>query len=164
MKQIIAKSSLILICGLAFVALPQALAEHSVEHTADAMFKAADTNNDSKLSRAENAAHGKKLFTDTDTNRDSTVTLVEMTAAHAKMKADMKGKDGLPQATDNDATAEMSPAAMIKMHDQNGDGQLTAAEQTAGCEAMFKKMDANNDGSLSKDECKEGHKQMKSAS
>jgi len=172
MNQIKTKSSILLACGLALVALPCAFAEDAIGHSADAMFKAADSNNDGKLSRAEHAIHGKKVFTDTDTNRDGTVTLTEMTAAHAKMKTDMTMQtDATKKADQADRFAnagkgamdEMSPAAMIKMHDTNKDGQLSAAEQTAGCDAMFTKMDTNKDGSLSKDECKEGNKVMQGA-
>ena len=47
------------------------------------------------------------------------------------------------------------------MIDQNGDGQLTAAEHEAGTETMFTKMDKNSDGFLSKEECDEGMKLMK---
>lgn len=163
MNQFKNKTAIILSCGLALVALPRAFAEHTIEHSADAMFKTADTNNDGKISRAEHAAHGKKRFTDADSNRDGTVTLAEMTAAQEKMKADQTMKSDAPKKGDKagkDAGQEMSPAAMIKMHDANKNGQLSAAEQKAGCDAMFTKMDTNQDGSVSRDECKAGHKMM----
>lgn len=57
--------------------------------------------------------------------------------------------------------ADKSPAAMMKQHDKNADGQLSAAEHTAGCDAMFTKMDTNSDDSLSKEECREGDKMVK---
>lgn len=139
------KTSLILACGLALVALPCAFAGHS----ADAMFKSMDTNGDGKVSRAEHAASAKKMFTDADTNHNGQVTLAEMEACHAKMKADKPMKDG------------MSAAGMIKMHDKNGDGILSAAEQEAGCESMFAKMDTDGDSFISASECSAGHDKMK---
>ena len=164
MNQIKIKTSLILACGLVLAAVPSAFAEsHPGKHTPEGMFKAADTNSDGKVSRAEHVAGGKKMFAETDANSDGTVTLVEMTAAHAKMKTEMAPKSDRPLKADKVALEEKSPAAMIKMHDKDGDGQLSAAEQVAGCDAMFTKMDTNNDNSLSKDECKEGDKMVKSA-
>ncbi len=156
-------SSLILACGLALVALPCAFAGHD-EHSSDAMFKSMDANSDGQISRAEHVAGGKKMFSDADANHDGRVTAAEMTAAHAKMKADMPAKADTAAKADKAAKGEMDAAEMIKMHDQNGDGQLTAAEHDAGCDSMFTKMDKNNDGSLSKDECKEGQKKMKHSS
>jgi hypothetical protein len=50
------KTSLILACGLALVALPCAFAEHMGEHMSDTMFKSMDTNGDGQVSRAEHAA------------------------------------------------------------------------------------------------------------
>jgi Ca2+-binding EF-hand superfamily protein len=178
MKQIKIKTSILLACGLAFIALPRALAESNNDHATDAMFKAADTNNDGKVARAEHAAYSKKMFTDADTNRDGTVTLAEMTAAQTKMKGSMTTQTDLtPQANSpmkadradkatkagNHARDQMSPAAMIAMHDTNNDSQLSAAEHAAGCAAMFTQLDTNNDGMLTKEECQEGKSKMKSA-
>jgi Ca2+-binding EF-hand superfamily protein len=182
MNQIKIKTSLILACGLVLSALPSALAEaHPGKHTAEGMFKAADTNNDGKVSRAEHVAGGKLMFAEMDANRDGTVNVGEMTSAHAAVKSDLSTANERNVTNDrtgandrnvkNDRNAggdrsvlnEKSPAAMIKMHDKNNDGQLSAAEHNAGCEAMFTKLDTNNDNSLSKDECKEGDKMVKSA-
>ncbi|AOS43263.1 transaldolase/EF-hand domain-containing protein [Lacunisphaera limnophila] len=162
MTQIKIKTTLLLACGFALAALPAFAETHTGKHTADDMFKASDTNSDGKLSRSEHAVTSKKMFTDSDTNRDGSVTLVEMTAAHEKMKSEMTTKSDQPGNVAKAAPDEMSPAAMIKLHDKNSDGQLSTAEHTAGCDAMFTKMDSNNDKSLSKEECKAGEKMMKS--
>jgi hypothetical protein len=50
---------------------------------------------------------------------------------------------------------------MIKQHDTNMDGQLSAAEQAAGCDDLFAKMDTNGDGQLSQAEYMTGMKMMK---
>lgn len=148
------KTSLILACGLALVALPCVFAEHTGEHMSDTMFKAMDTNGDGKVSRGEHAASALKMFTDADTNHDGVVTLAEMKAAHAKMKADM------PMKSDKPMKEEMSAEEMMKMCDQNGDGQLNAAEHAAHADAMFTKMDTDGDGFLSASECAAGHGKM----
>lgn len=145
--------SLLLACSLALLALPGAFAAEPIaKHTAEGMFKKADTDGNGRLSRAENAASSKLMFTDMDANRDGQVTVAEMTAAQAKMKAEM------PDEAMNDG---MSTADMIKMHDSNKDGQLSAVEHAAGCEAMFDQMDTNHDSGLSLAECKAGAKMMK---
>jgi Ca2+-binding EF-hand superfamily protein len=156
------KTSIILACGLALVSLPCAFAEHMGEHSADAMFKAMDTNGDGRVSRAEYAAHAQKKFDDMDANHDGQVTLAEMEAAHAKMKADhAKMKADMPMQGDKPMKEEMSAAEMIKMCDQNGDGQISAAEHAAHADAMFTKMDTDGDGFLSASECAAGHDEMK---
>ena len=138
------KTSFILACGLALVALPCAFADHTDKHS-DAMFKAMDTNGDGQVSRAEHAASAQKMFADADTNHDGIVTLAEMEAVCTKMHADKPMKD------------EMSAAEMIKQCDQNGDGQVSAAEHAAHADAMFTKMDTDGDGFLSASECSAGH-------
>jgi len=156
MTAIKTKISLVLACGLALVALPCAFAEHHTgKNSAEDMFKAMDTNGDGLVSRAEHAAAAQKMFTDADTNHDGQLTLAEMQAVHATTKADM------PDKTDKSAKDEMSTEEMFKMCDQNGDGQVSAAEHAAHADAMFTKMDKNKDGQLSQEECKAGHKMMK---
>ena len=156
------KTSLILACGLALVALPCAFAnQHEGEHSPAAMFKAMDANNDGKVSRAEHAASALKMFTDADANRDGHVTLAEMEAAHAKKAADhAKMKADMPMKSDKPMMMEMSAAEMIKMCDQNGDGQVSKAEHTAHADAMFTKMDKDGDGFMSDSECTAGHEAM----
>lgn len=156
------KTSLILACGLALVALPCAFADrHEGGHSADAMFKAMDTNNDGKVSRAEHAASALKMFTEADTNHDGQVTLSEMEVAHSKMAVEhAKMKADMPMKNDKPMKMEMSAAEMIKMCDQNGDGQISQAEHAAHADAMFTKMDKDGDGFMSASECEEGHEAM----
>ena len=162
MNQTKIKTSLILACGLALVALPAALAEqHTGKHTPDDMFKAADANSDGRLTRAEHADHAREMFTGADANRDGRASLAEMEAAQVKMQADhAKMKAGQPAKSDKAMRMEMSAADMIKRCDKNGDGQVSTAEHVAHADAMFAKMDADSDGFLSAGECTAGHEAM----
>ena len=156
------KISLILAASLALVALPCAFADHHKGgQSSDAMFKAMDTNNDGKASRAEHAASALKMFTEADTNHNGLVTLAEMEAAHAKMAADhAKMKADMPKGSDQPKMMGMSAAEMIKMCDKDGDGQVTTAEHVAHADAMFTKMDKDSDGFMSTSECEAGHEAM----
>lgn len=138
------RNSIVVACGLALCALPTAFADsHGDKH-----FKIMDANRDGKVSRAEHAMAAKQMFTQCDANNDGIVTVAEMDAAMAA-----KGE----KPAKNDKTS----AEKIQMIDQNGDGQLTAAEHEAGTEKMFGLMDKNGDGSLSKAECDDAQKMMK---
>ncbi len=156
------KTSLILACGLALVALPAAFAEqHMGKSSSDAMFKAMDANNDGKVSRVEHAASAQKMFTEADANRDGRTTLAEMESAHGRMQADQaKLRTGKPVQSGKPMKLEMSTAEMLKQCDQNGDGQVSAAEHAAHADAMFTKMDTDRDGFLSASECADGHAAM----
>lgn len=138
------RTSIIVACSLALCVLPSAFANKS----SDKHFKMMDTNGDGQISRTEHAAGAKQMFSQCDTNRDGVVTSAEMETSMAA-QGEKPGKH------------HKTAAEKIQMIDQNGDGQLTAAEHEAGTEKMFTKMDKNNDGTLSKDECDEGHKAMK---
>ena len=141
------KTLFTLTCCLALAAVPCAFAEHTGEHSADAMFKSMDTDGDGRVSRVEHAANATKMFDEMDANHDDIVTAAEMTACHEK-KADKPAKHA------------MSSADMIKTMDTNGDGQLSRAEHDAGAAAMFTKMDTDNDGFLSPAEYAAGHDGM----
>jgi len=155
------KTSLILACGLALAVLPSVFAEtHAGRHTSADMFKAMDANSDGQVSPAEHVTGAGKMFTDMDADRDGFVTAAEMTAAHLKMKADMAMPGAKPAKP---VKSDLTSAEMIKKHDKNNDGRLSAAEHDAGCAAMFTKMDKNKDGTLNQAECEEGQKMMKSA-
>ena len=167
MNQIKTKSTLLLACGLALVALPGAFAAHPGDHSPDAMFKAMDTNSDGKASRAEHAAAAQKMFTETDTNHDGRVALADTQAAHAKVQADhAKMKADRPMNTDmqmkSDKTMkmEMAAAEMIKKCDKNGDGEVSSEEHLTHADEMFTKMDTDGDGFLSGSECTAGHEAM----
>jgi Ca2+-binding EF-hand superfamily protein len=138
-------TSLIMTCGLALAALPGAFAK---DQDAESKFKSMDTDGDGRVSRAEHAAGATLMFNSMDANHDGMVTADEMDAANS-----LKGKKV-------DRSAKTS-AEKIRMIDQNGDGQLTAAEHTAGSAAMFDKMDTNGDGYLSESELAAGHEMKK---
>jgi Ca2+-binding EF-hand superfamily protein len=137
-------ASALLLCSTAFAG----------GHDADKKFKMMDTDADGKISRAEHAAGAKQMFTKCDANNDGVVTAAEMDTA-------MNEKSAKSDKSDKADKHRKSSAELIKEIDTNGDGQLTLAEHDAGTEKMFAKMDKNSDGSLSKDECDEGHKEMK---
>lgn len=134
--------SVILACALTLCTAPIAFAG------GDHHFKMMDADGDGKISRAEHAAASQQMFTQCDANHDGVVTAVEMDAATAA-RGEEPGK--------HDKTA----AQKIQVIDQNGDGQLTAAEHKVGSDKMFTMMDKDGDGFLSKDECDEGQKMMK---
>jgi Ca2+-binding EF-hand superfamily protein len=138
------RTPLVLTCCLALVALPAVFAGGD----ADKHFKMMDTNGDGKVSRAEHAAFAKQMFLKCDANHDGIVTAAEMDAS-----AVAQGE----KTSKHDKTS----AEKIQMIDQNGDGQLTAAEHEAGTETLFAKMDKDGDGFLSKDECEDAQKMMK---
>lgn len=138
------RTSIIVACSLAFLALPTAFAGQKV----DKHFKMMDTNADGKVSRAEHAVGAKQMFAKCDANKDGVVTAAEMTASMTA-EGEKPGKH------------EKTAAEKIQMIDQNADGQLTAAEHEAGTEKIFAQMDKDADGSLSKDECHEGQKMLK---
>lgn len=134
----------ILACSLALCTAPAVFAGKD----ADKHFKMMDSDGDGKITRSEHAAGAKKMFAQCDANRDGIVTATEMDAA-------MATQGGKPNKHDKTA------AQKIQEIDQNGDGQLTAAEHEAGSEKMFAKMDKDGDGSLSKDECDAAMKTLK---
>lgn len=137
-------SSLALACSLALCTLPAAFAgQDSGKH-----FKMMDANGDGKISRAEHTAGAKQMFVQCDANKDGTVTAAEMSASMTA-QGEKSGKH------------DKTPVEKIQMIDQNGDGQLTAAEHETGTEKIFDKMDKNSDGMLTKDECDEGKKMLK---
>ena len=131
-------------CSLAWCALPAALAGPEE----DKHFKMMDANGDGKITRAEHAAGAKQMFAECDANRDGIVTATEMDTLMAS-KRQKPAKD------------EKSSAEKIQVIDQNGDGQLTAAEHAAGSEKIFSKMDTNSDGVLTKEECDAGQNMLK---
>lgn len=136
-------TSLLIACGLAILAIPSAFAGDP-----DKKFKAMDADSDGKVTRTEHAVGAREMFTKCDANKDGLVTAAEMDAAFAA-KGDKHDKH------------EKSAIDKIKEIDTNADGQLSLAEHEAGTEKMFNKLDKNSDGTLSKDECHEGHKEMK---
>lgn len=124
------------------LSVPAAFAGNHGDH-----FKKLDADGDGKITQAEHAAGAQKMFAKADANSDGIVTAAEMDAVQASYG-------------DKPARTELSSAEKIRVIDQNGDGQLTAAEHAAGSEAMFAKADTDGDGSLSESECKAALKGM----
>ena len=68
----------------------------SPQWSADARFKAMDSNGDGRVSAVEHAASASMMFNKMDANRDGSVTATEMDASRKMMKDDKAGmgRDG----------------------------------------------------------------------
>ncbi|HEX5126918.1 MAG TPA: EF-hand domain-containing protein [Rhodocyclaceae bacterium] len=116
------------------------------------MLKAADTNNDGLISKAEaeqNLPRLAKHFDDIDTNKDGMLSSDELKAMHDKMLAHRPHHphfhDGLMAA------------------DTNHDGVISRAEAEAMTQKIMQNFDAadtNKDGQLSRDEIKAMYQKM----
>jgi hypothetical protein len=99
--------------------------------------KAADTNGDGMISRAEAAGLPRlaERFDQVDANRDGQLTRDEMRAFHQARKAQARG-------------------------DANADGKVTREEFLARAAQRFERLDANHDGVLDAGEAraKRGHR------
>jgi Ca2+-binding EF-hand superfamily protein len=108
--------------------------------------KAADTNNDGLISRAEAAALPKiaKHFDEIDTNKDGQLSQDEMRAFHQQRRA-------------------AAAAEHFKSLDKDGDGRISKAEADAGAPrlaAHFAQIDANGDGFITPEEMKAAHQRQ----
>jgi hypothetical protein len=103
--------------------------------------KAADTNADGMLSRAEAAALPRIAahFDEIDANKDGQITMEELRAFHAQRHADHAG-------------------AFMKRMDTDGDGRISKAEALAAAAARFDAVDTNKDGFITPDEMKAARK------
>ena len=99
--------------------------------------KAADTNGDGLISKAEAAALPRLAahFDQIDTNRDGQVSFEELRAFHAAHRGD-------------------HAKAMLKKIDTDGDGKISKAEALAAAAARFDRADTNKDGFLTLEEMK----------
>ncbi|MGB6056563.1 MAG: EF-hand domain-containing protein, partial [Burkholderiaceae bacterium] len=131
-------------------ALRKAMQQRRAEYAAK--LKAADTDGDGAISKAEAQAAGLdglvKNFDQIDTNHDGKIDRNEMRAQakarHHAMRAKMAAKFD----------------ARFKAADTDGDGALSKAEaQAAGMQkivAHFDQLDANHDGKLTREELRAG--------
>lgn len=96
--------------------------------------KAADTNGDGFISRAEAGALPRiaERFDAIDANRDGQVSIEELRASHAKHRGE----------------------GQLKRLDTDGDGKMSKAEALAKASERFDRADANKDGFLTPDEMK----------
>ncbi len=141
------QTSLLLACGFALLAIPAIAKDESGE----SKFKAADTNNDGRITKQEHRQALEQKFSKMDTNRDGTISASEIEAGSAlkRDQADMK------------KASKHAGADHLRMADANHDGLLTKAEYDASCESAFSDADRNADGFLSQGEFAEGHKNKK---
>ena len=97
--------------------------------------RAADTNGDGLVSRAEAAALPRlaEHFDAIDANRDGQVSAEELRAAHAARRG-----------------------GMLKRADANADGRVSQQEFLAAAAARFQRIDANGDGFITQEEARAG--------
>jgi hypothetical protein len=99
--------------------------------------KAADTNADGLISRAEAAALPRLLehFDEIDANKDGQISAEELRAFHAAHRGGHGGAGGF-----------------FKRMDANGDGKVSKQEALDAAAAHFDRLDANKDGFVTADE------------
>jgi len=150
MKTLIATASLVaaLVAVPLIAQTPPAPARHG--GMSGERFKAADTNKDGSLSRAEwdAAQRANDPFTRMDSNKDGKVTEAEMQAFGDAMRAERGSRKGGHGAGRGD------PAAFFASADSNMDGAISSAEwQAAGRKPEgFARGDSNGDGKVTKAE------------
>lgn len=137
------KTTVVILTTLALgAAASLAFAEPGAGHGAFLeRLKAADTNADGMLSRAEAAALPRiaSHFDEIDANKDGQITMEELRAFHAARRGEHAG-------------------AFMKRMDTDGDGRISKAEALAAAAARFDAADANKDGFLTPDEMKAAHR------
>jgi len=121
-------------------------------------FKAADTNRDGALDRAEWEAQRRANdpFSRADANKDGRLSEAEMQA----MRADRRGTHG---GRHGDKRGRGNPAALFEKVDANRDGSITSAEwQAAGRKPEgFARFDTSKDGTVTRTEMESAVAAMK---
>jgi Ca2+-binding EF-hand superfamily protein len=136
------KTTLIVAGGFVLAALPSVFAGST-----GAKFKQMDTDSDGHISREEHAAVALAAFDKLDANRDGVVTATEL-AGNQEPRA------GKPRSTETKSagTSLLPPTSPLSRADQNGDGQITRAEQQADADLVFVAIDSNKDGVINESE------------
>ncbi len=121
-------------------------------------FKAADTNRDGAISRAEWDAYRRAndAFSRADANKDGKLSQAEMQAMHAERRGMHGNGQGKGRHGGN-------AAAMFEKADTNKDGAISAAEwQAAGRKPEgFARIDADKNGQVTKAELESAMAAMK---
>jgi Ca2+-binding EF-hand superfamily protein len=125
------------LASASFLALADAGGKGGPGHMAERL-KAADTNGDGLISRAEAAALPKiaQQFDAIDTNKDGQISMDELRAFHQQQRA-------------------AAAAEHFKRIDTDGDGRISKAEAQANAPrlfAHFDKLDVNGDGFITPEE------------
>lgn len=109
-------------------------------------FARLDTNNDGKLSFAEQAAGTNARFAKLDVDGDGKLTPEELGPRHRH--GPREDGPGLAQDQDDAPMARGGGmgAGMLMRADANGDGKITREEMRAQADQRFDRLDANKDG------------------
>lgn len=111
-----------------------------------ASFEELDTDGNGGITAAELAAHAASRFSDADTDGDGFLTSEELAAA-----ASAKAGERAAKRVDR----------MIKHHDENDDGKLSATELAPSEERLakrFERIDADGNGEISAEEFEQAQK------
>ena len=106
-------------------------------------FARLDTNNDGKLSFAEQAAGTTALFARLDADGDGKLTPEELGPGR---KHGRRGGDRADLAQGPDRAAGPGGGLMLARIDTNGDGKITREAMRAQADQRFDRLDANKDG------------------
>ena len=122
-----------------------------------AMFRRADKDGNGSLEPDEVGERRWARIQVADANGDGRVTAVELDQARAAGKLPM-GVHG-----DHDEHHGLSPDAMMKKFDKNGDGSLEASEVSAKMWAHVGRADADGDGKISTQELEQARAHRRQA-
>jgi hypothetical protein len=136
------KTTLIVAAGIVLAALPSLFAGST-----GAKFKQKDTDGDGHISREEHAAAALAAFDKLDANRDGVLTTAELAGG-----PDQKAGKSRPEERETTGGGSLAPTSTLNRADQNGDGQITRAEQQTDADLVFASLDNNRDGVISESE------------